>query len=143
MPFTIATAPTTAISSAAWISATTFNIDQWVWGFKADYDAVGNKSYNRSYTYTGIRTPARYPIPNGTYALNGKVSPNGIGLLGPRVGYAFDQWLPYFRAGAAFAGGQHTGTLSSLRRPDNRLQRRQHQRRQELQVQRLECRRRP
>ena len=49
---------------------------------------------------------------NGTYAISGKVSPNGIGLLGPRVGYAIDQWLPYFRVGAAFAGGQHESTLS-------------------------------
>ncbi len=86
---------------------------QWVWGFKADYDAVGSKSYNRSYTYTGnANTGAGWIIPNGTYAINGKVSPNGIGLLGPRIGYAFDQWLPYFRVGAAFAGGQHTSTLS-------------------------------
>jgi outer membrane immunogenic protein len=87
-----------------------FQIDQWVWGFKADYDAVGNKSYNRSYTY--VPTGPTDPIPGGTYALNGKVSPNGIGLLGPRVGYAIDQWLPFIRAGAAFAGGQHTSTLS-------------------------------
>jgi outer membrane immunogenic protein len=90
-----------------------FQIDQWVWGFKADYDAVGSKTYNRSYTYTGnANTGADTGIPNGTYAFNGKVSPNGIGLLGPRVGYAFDQWLPFIRAGAAFAGGQHTSTLS-------------------------------
>ena len=84
-----------------------FQIDQWVWGFKADYDAVGNKSYNRSYTYAGNPNTGTggYPIPNGTYAINGKVSPNGIGLLGPRVGYAVDQWLPFFRAGAAFGVG--------------------------------------
>src|SRR5271166_4568018 len=55
-----------------------FQYDQWVWGLKADYDAVGNKSYNRSYSYTG--GVGAYPIPNGIYALNGKVSPNGIGL---------------------------------------------------------------
>jgi len=90
-----------------------FQIDQWVWGFKADYDAIGSKSYNRSYTYTGNpNNGTDNGLPNGTYSVNGKVSPNGIGLLGPRVGYAFDQWLPFFRAGAAFAGGQHTGTLS-------------------------------
>jgi outer membrane immunogenic protein len=87
-----------------------FQYDQWVWGFKADYDAVGNKSINRSYTYAG--GVAGYPIPNGTYAFTGKVSPNGIGLLGPRVGYAIDEWLPFFRVGGAFAGGQHTSTLS-------------------------------
>jgi outer membrane immunogenic protein len=87
-----------------------FQFNQWVWGFKADYDAVGNKSINRSYTYSG--GVAGYPIPNGTYALTGKVSPNGIFLLGPRVGYAVDQALPYLRVGGAFAGGQHESTLS-------------------------------
>jgi outer membrane immunogenic protein len=87
-----------------------FQYEQWVWGFKADYDAIGNKSVNRSYNYTS--TGPADPFPSGTYALNGKVSPNGIGLLGPRVGYAFDQWLPYIRVGGAFAGGQHTSTLS-------------------------------
>src|SRR5271165_5931670 len=61
-----------------------FQYDQWVWGLKADYDAVGNKSYNRSYTYAGNPNTGVGGIPNGTYALNGKVSPNGIGLLGPR-----------------------------------------------------------
>ena len=32
-----------------------FQYDQWVWGFKADYEAVGNKSNTRSYTYTATR----------------------------------------------------------------------------------------
>jgi len=87
-----------------------FQIDQWVWGFKADYDAVASKNYNRAYSYTS--TSATDPFPSGTYSAGGKVSPNGIFLLGPRVGYAVDQWLPYFRVGGAFAGGQHTGTLT-------------------------------
>ena len=87
-----------------------FQYNQWVWGFKADYDAIGNKSNTRSYTYTA--TGPLDPIPSGTYTSSGKLSPNGIGLLGPRVGYAFDEFLPFLRAGAAFAGGQHTGTLS-------------------------------
>ncbi len=87
-----------------------FQIDQWVWGFKADYEAIGSKTNTRSYTY--VNKGPTDPIPGGTYTASGKVSPNGIGLLGPRVGYAVDQWLPYLRAGAAFAGGQHTGSLS-------------------------------
>ena len=91
-----------------------FQSDQWVWGFKADYDAVASKTYTRSYTYSGNPNTGTggYPIPNGTYTASGKVTPNGIGLLGPRVGYAFDQWLPFVRAGGAFAGGQHTTTLN-------------------------------
>src|SRR5208283_950559 len=87
-----------------------FQIDQWVWGLKADYDAVGSKSKTRSYTYTSGTTG--YPIPDGTYTTNGKVSPNGIILLGPRVGYAFDQWLPYFRVGGAFSTGSSNRSIS-------------------------------
>ena len=87
-----------------------FQYGQWVWGLKADYEAIGSKTKNVSYTY--VNGGANDPIPGGTYAASGKVSPNGIGLLGPRVGYAIDEWLPYFRVGGAFAGGQHTSTLS-------------------------------
>ncbi len=87
-----------------------FQFQQWVWGFKLDYDAVGSKTYNRSYRYTAV-SPTD-PFPSGTYSASGKASPNGIILLGPRIGYAVDQWLPYFRIGGAFSSGQHTGTLS-------------------------------
>ncbi|MGA2399950.1 MAG: hypothetical protein ABSG30_18085 [Steroidobacteraceae bacterium] len=44
MPFTIVTAPITAISSTVWILATTFQVDQWVWGLKADYHVVRKTS---------------------------------------------------------------------------------------------------
>src|ERR1022692_1226165 len=74
-----------------------FQYDQWVWGLKADYDAVGSKSNTRSYTYAS--TGLTDPIPSGTYTASGKISPNGIGLLGPRIGYAIDEWLPYLRVG--------------------------------------------
>jgi outer membrane immunogenic protein len=84
-----------------------FQYNQIVWGFGADYDAVGSKSKTLSYTYTGTAPP-----PPGTYAAYGKIAPNGIGILGPRIGYAIDEWLPYFRVGGAFAGGQHNSTLS-------------------------------
>ena len=50
-----------------------FQFDRWVWGFKADYDAVGNKSNTRSYRYTAI-SPTD-PIPSGTYTASGKLSP--------------------------------------------------------------------
>ncbi len=87
-----------------------FQIDQWVWGLKADYDAVGSKTKNRSYVYTN--TGAGDPFPSGTYSASGKTTPNGIVLVGPRVGYAIDEWLPYFRAGGAFALGSRDTSLS-------------------------------
>jgi outer membrane immunogenic protein len=87
-----------------------FQYDQWVWGLKADYEAIGSKSNNRSYNYTS-KGPLD-PFPSGNYSTSGKISPNGIFLLGPRVGYSFDQALPYFRIGGAFSGGQHTSSLT-------------------------------
>jgi outer membrane immunogenic protein len=87
-----------------------FQFGQWVGGFKADYDAVGSKSNTRALNY--VPTSPADPIPAGTYTASGKVSPNGIFLLGPRIGYAVDQWLPYFRVGGAFSTGQHTATLA-------------------------------
>src|SRR5271166_855818 len=77
-----------------------FQFDQWVWGFKADYEAVGSSSKSRSYTYVPIGPTD--PIPGGTYTASGKITPNGIFLLGPRVGYSIDQWLPWIRLGGAF-----------------------------------------
>jgi outer membrane immunogenic protein len=87
-----------------------FQFDQWVWGIKADYEAIGSKNKTVVYNYTS-RGPLD-PFPTGTYTASGKISPNGIFLLGPRVGYSFDQAFPYFRVGGAFSGGQHTSTLS-------------------------------
>jgi len=46
-----------------------FQIDQWVWGLKADYDAVASKNYNRAYSYTP--TSATDPFPAGTYSAGG------------------------------------------------------------------------
>jgi opacity protein-like surface antigen len=83
-----------------------FQSDAWVWGFKIDYEAVGSSSKSRSYTFAG--SPA---LPAGTYTASGKISPNGILLLGPRVGYAVDEWLPWVRIGGAFTSGSHDAQL--------------------------------
>ena len=84
-----------------------FQSDQWVWGLGLDYEIWSAKNHNRSFTYTGAPPP-----PDGTYAFSGKNSPNGLILLGPRVGYSIDQWLPYFRIGGVFTSGSHTSTAS-------------------------------
>jgi outer membrane immunogenic protein len=88
-----------------------FQYNQWVWGFGADYDAVGSSSHNRAYAYNGATAAFPFP-PNGTYTASGKTSPNGIGIIGPRIGYAFGDWLPYFRVGSAITGGQRTSSLT-------------------------------
>ena len=87
-----------------------FQFDQWVWGIKVDYEAIGSKNKTRTYAYTN--QGGGDPFPSGTYSVYGKVSPNGIVLVGPRVGYAMDEWLPYFRAGGAFAFGSTNASLN-------------------------------
>ena len=87
-----------------------FQINQWVWGFKVDYEAVGSSTKSRSYTY--VSQGPTDPIPPGTYTASGKVSPNGIILLGPRVGYSIDEFLPWVRIGGAFTSGSHNSELS-------------------------------
>jgi outer membrane immunogenic protein len=84
-----------------------FQWEQWVWGFGLDYEAYSAKDHHYAYTYTGPTPP-----PNGTYAFSGKGSPNGFFLLGPRVGYAVDTFLPYFRIGGVFTSGSHNFTSS-------------------------------
>jgi outer membrane immunogenic protein len=84
-----------------------FQYNQLVWGFGLDYDAWSGKTRNRSFTYAGP-----IPPPNGTYAFSGKVSPNGFGIIGPRIAYAFDNFLPFFRIGSVFTGGSHKSTSS-------------------------------
>jgi outer membrane immunogenic protein len=86
-----------------------FQYEQIVWGLGVDWDGASSKSRSTSLTYNGV--PAS-PFPTGTYTASGKVEPSSIVLLGPRIGYAVDNWLPYVRAGGAFTNGTPSGTLS-------------------------------
>jgi outer membrane immunogenic protein len=84
-----------------------FQRDQLVWGFGLDYEKLSAKDHNRSFTYAGPTPP-----PDGTYTFSGKISPNGFAMLGPRIGYAVDNWLPFFRVGGVFTSGSHNSTAS-------------------------------
>jgi outer membrane immunogenic protein len=84
-----------------------FQKDQLVWGFGLDYELLSSKNRSRSINYTGPTPP-----PDGTYTFSGKLSPNGFALLGPRIGYAIDNWLPFFRVGGVFTSGSHNSTAS-------------------------------
>jgi outer membrane immunogenic protein len=77
-----------------------FQYDQWVWGFGLDYEAYDGKDVHQSNTYTGA-----LPVLRGTYTFSGKNDPDGFLILGPRIGYAVDNWLPYFRFGGVFTSG--------------------------------------
>jgi outer membrane immunogenic protein len=83
-----------------------FQYKRLVWALGADFDLWKANNYNRSLKYMGNISPP------GTYAFSGKLSPNGFGVIGPRIGYAGDHWLPYVRAGALITGGSHNSTLS-------------------------------
>jgi outer membrane immunogenic protein len=77
-----------------------------VWGLEADFDAWGTNNKNRSLKYAGGVAPP------GTYVFSGKLSPNGFGVIGPRIGYAGAHWMPYLTAGGVITGGSHNSTLS-------------------------------
>lgn len=76
-----------------------------VLGVGADLDLWSAKNLNEFLTYTGAVPPA------GTYAFSSRQNPSAIAVIGPRVGYAGDLWMPYLRAGAVISAGSHNSTL--------------------------------
>jgi Outer membrane protein beta-barrel domain len=83
-----------------------FQYRRLVWALGADFDAWSAGSYGRSFRYTGNVSPP------GTYTLSGRLSPSGFGIIGPRIGYAGDHWLPYLKVGAIITGGPRANALS-------------------------------
>jgi outer membrane immunogenic protein len=77
-----------------------WQINQIVIGLEGDYDGVNSKTKSRIYDYPGGAV-----VPAGTFSFYGKNTPNGLGTIRARFGYAVDNWLPYVTAGAALAGG--------------------------------------
>jgi outer membrane immunogenic protein len=76
-------------------------------GLGVDLEGWSAKNHNQSLTYTGDAPP-----PAGTYVSSGKLNPSALGIIGPRIGYAGNLWLPYVTAGALITGGSHDSTLS-------------------------------
>jgi len=83
-----------------------FQYKRFVWGIGADLDIGSSKNSNSSLTYAGAVPPA------GSYASSGKLGPSDFLIVGPRVGYAGDQWMPYLRVGGVITSGSHNSTLS-------------------------------
>jgi outer membrane immunogenic protein len=83
-----------------------FQFEQWVWGFGLDYDFFAKKDRNVSRNFAGPL------VPPGTYTFNSKTDPNGFAILGPRIGYSFDNLLPYFRIGGVFTTGTRDVTAT-------------------------------
>jgi outer membrane protein OmpA-like peptidoglycan-associated protein len=86
-----------------------FQYERWVWGFGLDYDQWSAKNHSRTLTYAPAVDTG---FPPGTASFYGKVSPNGFAILGPRIGYAVGNALPYIRAGGVYAGGSRNTTTS-------------------------------
>jgi opacity protein-like surface antigen len=86
-----------------------FQYKRLVWSFGADFDAWSGGSYDRSLRNAGNVSPP------GTYAFSGRLSPSAFGIIGPRIGYAGDHWLPYLKVGAIITDGSRGSTLSYTR----------------------------
>jgi opacity protein-like surface antigen len=82
-----------------------FQIRRLVWGVGADLDLWSAKTLNQSLQYSGALPPS------GTYAFSSKQSPGGFAVIGPRIGYAGDTWLPFVRAGTIISLGSHDSAL--------------------------------
>jgi outer membrane immunogenic protein len=82
-----------------------FQFKRLLLGIGADLDYWSAKDLNQSLKYPGEVPPA------GTYDFSGKLSPSGFAVIGPRIGYAGDTWLPYLRIGSILTAGSHNSTF--------------------------------
>jgi outer membrane immunogenic protein len=83
-----------------------FQFRRLVAGVAADLDYWRPKSTSASFKYLGTALPA------GTYLFSRKESPSGFALVGARIGYAGDTWLPYVRIGELVALGGRNNELA-------------------------------
>jgi len=51
-------------------------------------------------------------LPRGNYAFYNRLNPTRFVILGPRVGYAGNQWMPYLRVGAMVPFGGRDNSVS-------------------------------
>jgi outer membrane immunogenic protein len=82
-----------------------FQHNRLLWGVGADLDFWHSKERTQSLGYLGGVLPA------GTYAYSSKENPSGFAVVGPRIGYAGDTWMPYLKAGAVINVGSHNSTF--------------------------------
>jgi outer membrane immunogenic protein len=83
-----------------------FQTKRFVWGLGADLDIINVKRSSESLK------SASGAFPSGTYTYSGRLSPSGLLMLGPRVGYAGDLLLPYLRAGGLTTVGGRNSSVS-------------------------------
>ncbi len=83
-----------------------FQNNRLMWGIAADLDFWSSNNATQTLKFLGA-TP-----PPGTYTFSSKRNPSGLALLGPRIGYAGNLWLPYLKAGGVIAPGARDSTLA-------------------------------
>jgi outer membrane immunogenic protein len=83
-----------------------FQFKRLVVGVEADLDFWRAKQFNQSLKFSGAIPPP------GTYQFSSKPGPSGFAVIGPRIGYGGDTWLPYVQVGAIVAVGSHDSTLA-------------------------------
>lgn len=80
--------------------------DHVFWGLAADLNFATGK------TTTGSRASNGPSPPGGTYSTSERLSPDGLLILAPRVGYAGREWAPYLRAGGLVSFGGQDGSIA-------------------------------
>jgi outer membrane immunogenic protein len=83
-----------------------FQYQRLMLGIAADLDFWSAKDLNQSLKYSGAAPPP------GSYDFSSKQGPSEFAVIGPRIGYAGDTWLPYLRMGAVITAGSHNSRLS-------------------------------
>lgn len=83
-----------------------FQTKRLVWGVGADLDFMSSKDNNPTLRFAGPAPPA------GTYASAGRLSPKDFAIVGARIGYAGDVFMPYVRAGGVFTLGSQSASIS-------------------------------
>jgi len=83
-----------------------YQVGNIVWGLEADFDYSGlNASSDRGpFTYVG----------GGTFALSNSVKTDWLFTLRPRVGLAFDRFLPYVTGGLAVTDVKYSSSLTDF-----------------------------
>ena len=82
-----------------------FQFNRLLLGVGADVDYWSARDLEQSLKYPGEEPPP------GTYAFSGRLGPSGFAVVGPRIGYAGDAWLPYLRVGTILTAGSHNSTF--------------------------------
>jgi outer membrane immunogenic protein len=83
-----------------------FQSGRFALGLGADIDIWHVTNNSSAVLYSGAA------LPKGTYDFHNQPNPTRFVILGPRVGYAGNQWMPYLRVGAMVPFGGRDNSVS-------------------------------